>query len=1101
MSLGPSLIGVSQNSVTNPNSISCIFIAGSNISGSVTNTSNGVIAGAFTGITISNSTIGSAIVNAGRISVGSSANGILITNSANVAGGISNSGAISAGLNGIIVGGTTRSGGTITISNFSGGISNSGTISSVSANAVIVGGKATGTGSSVSVLSFSGGITNSGIVRGVYGIVVGGLAEGSGASVTISNFSGGISNAGTISAVHGNGILVGGVASGAGASVTISTFAGGIANSGAISAGGSNRANNGIFVGGTGGSGASITIGTFTGGISNSGTISATGRRHGGNGIFVGGIGSFTGASITISTFAGGIINSGTISSANRNGILVGGTGSGFSVSISTFSGGVRNSGAISANGLGLFAGVGIWVGGGAVTGGSVTISTFSGGISNSGTIFARNVGIFAGGSTAGGAFTFSTFSGGITNSGTISASQGTGIRIEGISTFLGNVSNSGTIIAGSFGIFICDCATLAGGSIVNSGFITANTGIFGHSNTPVSITNSGIIVGSGGVAIDLTEATGGGNVVDILGGAISGNILGAGTASGDTVNFNLGSSGTFAYSNTIAAVQSVNIISGTLFDSGSIIAADVTVESGGTLAPGLPNTIGTLNITGNLTFNSGSAYEIMLAPPGSVSNTNVIGATVINGGTVEVKPLQFGHYNAGTYTILSASGGVTVNTPFAGPQFLAPFAYTGTATLIYPPSNQEVDLNLGAGYAILVAPGANQNQQNVVNGIDAGIVAGDTVPQQFQNLGNLSGQALLNALTQLDGEEATGAQTSAFQLMNEFLDLLFYQSSLGGGGGGGGLGFAPDGTAGLPPEIALAYDTILKAPPKPNFDQRWTSWGAAFGGSSITNGNAVVGSNNVTAGTYGFAGGMDYHVDPATTYGFALSGAGTNWNLAQGIGSGRSDAVLAALYAKHYAGPAYLFGALAFGNNWFTTNRTAMGDQLTASFAGQSYAARVEAGYRFALPVFAEGVIAGVTPYGAVQTQWFHTPAYSETDLTGGGLGLAFNSVTANDTRSELGARFDDLTTFYGMPLIWRGRLAWAHDWVSNPALDAAFQSLPGSSFIVNGASPPPDSALATAGAELHINAHWSALAKFEGDFAPSSQTYGGTGTLKYTW
>ena len=45
-----------------------------------------------------------------------------------------------------------------------------------------------------------------------------------------------------------------------------------------------------------------------------------------------------------------------------------------------------------------------------------------------------------------------------------------------------------------------------------------------------------------------------------------------------------------------------------------------------------------------------------MLAPPGSVSNTNVIGATVINGGTVEVKPLQFGHYNAGTYTILSAS-------------------------------------------------------------------------------------------------------------------------------------------------------------------------------------------------------------------------------------------------------------------------------------------------------------------------------------------------------------------------------------------------------------------------------------------------------------
>ncbi len=32
---------------------------------------------------------------------------------------------------------------------------------------------------------------------------------------------------------------------------------------------------------------------------------------------------------------------------------------------------------------------------------------------------------------------------------------------------------------------------------------------------------------------------------------------------------------------------------------------------------------------------------------------------------------------------------------------------------------------------------------------------------------------------------------------------------------------------------------------------------------------------------------------------------------------------------------------ALAFANHWFTTNRIALGDQLTAQFDGQSYAAR----------------------------------------------------------------------------------------------------------------------------------------------------------------
>ena len=35
----------------------------------------------------------------------------------------------------------------------------------------------------------------------------------------------------------------------------------------------------------------------------------------------------------------------------------------------------------------------------------------------------------------------------------------------------------------------------------------------------------------------------------------------------------------------------------------------------------------------------------------------------------------------------------------------------------------------------------------------------------------------------------------------------------------------------------------------------------------------------------------------------------------------------------------------------------------------------------------------------------------YSETDLTGGGFGLSYNAMNGTDTRSELGARFDDLT------------------------------------------------------------------------------------------
>jgi outer membrane autotransporter protein len=199
------------------------------------------------------------------------------------------------------------------------------------------------------------------------------------------------------------------------------------------------------------------------------------------------------------------------------------------------------------------------------------------------------------------------------------------------------------------------------------------------------------------------------------------------------------------------------------------------------------------------------------------------------------------------------------------------------------------------------------------------------------------------------------------------------------------------------------------------------------------------------------------------------------------------------------HQGPVYLAGALAFANNWFTTNRTALSDQLTASFQGQSYAARLEGGYRFAMPAAHNAI--GITPYAAIQAQNFHTASYSETDLTTGGFGLSYAAMNGTDTRGELGGRFDDLTALNAMPLILRAKLAWAHDWVSNPALNASFESLPGTDFTVNGAPIPHDSALTSAGAQLFFTPDWSVLAKFDGEFASGSQTYAGSATLRYTW
>ena len=81
------------------------------------------------------------------------------------------------------------------------------------------------------------------------------------------------------------------------------------------------------------------------------------------------------------------------------------------------------------------------------------------------------------------------------------------------------------------------------------------------------------------------------------------------------------------------------------------------------------------------------------------------------------------------------------------------------------------------------------------------------------------------------------------------------------------------------------------------------------------------------------------------------------------------------------------------------------------------------------------------------------------------------------------------------------RLRAAWAHDWTSDATLNPLFQALPGTGFIVTGAQPVKDSALASAGAELRFVNGWSLGARFDGEFANRARTYTGTGTLRYTW
>jgi autotransporter-associated beta strand protein len=689
----------------------------------------------------------------------------------------------------------------------------------------------------------------------------------------------------------------------------------------------------------------------------------------------------------------------------------------------------------------------------------------------------------------------------GLVSGGTSTAIDKTGagtLVLSATNTFTGNVD----ISAGT--LSVASQADLGSGSksvVMSNGTTFAVT-----SNATLAPTAAFQIAGLS--SFDIAAGT-----TSTLQGAISDGISSGTLVKTDTGTLVLSGANTFTggttvnggtlqvgAANALPATGTVNVASGAILNlngfnqtfggltgAGTVMGASSTIASGATFMPGNGTPGSLMALTGNLAFQSGSFFLVQVSP--TASSSAVVTGTASLAGTVQAS-FAAGAYVSKKYTILTTTGGL-------GGTTFSVLANAGlpagtTDTLSYDTNN--VYLNLTPGFSGFA--GLNINQQNVANTLTNYFNTTGGLPASFFGLS--AGQ-----LTQVDGEDATGAAKSTFQLMNDFFNLMLDPSSGNGGGNGangGATGFAPEQDTTLPPEIVAAYGAMLTKEKPQTFDQRWTAWGSAFGAANRTNGDPVVGSNNVTASDYGFAAGMEYHQSPDTAFGFALAGGGTNWNLAQGLGSGRSEAFQAGVYAKTHFGPAYVSTALAVANNWFTTNRTAaLGDQLQAKFQGQSYGARLEAGYRYGLP--ATDYLMGFTPYAAVQAQNFYTPAFSETGLAAGAFGLSYAAMNATDARSELGLRTDDLIMLGTMPLMLRGRLAWAHDWISNPGLAAAFQVLPGTSFVVNGAAPPRNSALTTLGAELHMTQSWSLLGKFDGQFSAGSQTYGGTGTLRYTW
>lgn len=696
----------------------------------------------------------------------------------------------------------------------------------------------------------------------------------------------------------------------------------------------------------------------------------------------------------------------------------------------------------------------------------------------------------------------------------------------------------SARFIAKSGGMFDISGLTSAGttaGSIEGAGnYVLGGKSLTVGGNT-LSTVMSGVISGSGGSLVKTgseTLALSGANTytggTTILGGTLQlGNGGTTGSVTGNIANNSvlaINRSNLFIYNGVISGTGALNQIGtgttllsgintytgattiedGALFVTGSIGNSAVTVANGGLLggtgtvggttvngmlSPGL--SIGTITVSGNLAFSSAASYLVEVSPT-DADRTNVTGTASL-AGELELFP-SAGTYTIGKqYTLLHADGGLTGT--FTTGDISGMFGRAINARIAY--DFDDVFLILDPNTISQFLPStAGGNQRSVANAVNQVLVSGST-PPAFLNLFNFTGEGLNSAMSQLSGEANAGAQGAAMQLMNQYLSLLSQYRGTNGAGSGVS-GFAPERQ--LSPEATAAYAAVTPKDKRAAFDPRWSLWGSGFGGHNKTSGDAAAGSHDTTARSYGFAGGADYRLTPDTVAGFALAGAGAAWGLSSGLGGGESDAFLIGGYAAQQFGPAYLSAALSYAWHSMRTDRqvTIAGtDRLRGEFDASSFGGRLEGGYRVATPYL------GVTPYGAVQVQTFHAPSYSESVVSGSGaFALTYGSRDVVATRTELGAGFDKTITLdQGRELTLRSRAAWVHDFNPDSRFNAAFQVLPAATFTIDGAHAPANLALVSAAAELQLGKAWSASAKFDGEFASSSQTYAGTGTIRYAW
>ena len=655
------------------------------------------------------------------------------------------------------------------------------------------------------------------------------------------------------------------------------------------------------------------------------------------------------------------------------------------------------------------------------------------------------------------------SISGSIANAGVVAFIEDGDARFAGDITGLGD--NEGTMVKEGAGTLTLEGRSLLDWSVASGTLMTEASRFEG--NAHLGGTAGGLTF------IDANNA--------VYGGVISGvgqfSFEGAGTVrlTGDSSHF----AGTTVLSNGTLLVGdaegngvlggSLDVLAGaTLGGSGTVGAgagSRVTVASGGILAPG--NSIGTLGIDGDLTFEAGSRFEVEVDPQGSASDrVAVTGNATLHGGAV-VHVGADGNYDLrSTYTILTV-GGVLSG---AFDEVSSDFAFL-TPDLNYDYGAGTVELELARNDRGFASVALTRNQNATANGIESiGIAAGHAVYDAIAQLPD-DEKPIRDSFDALSGEIHASAKSALIE------DSRFVRNAANdrvrAAFGAPGASTAPVQAYG--PTQAPAQVSASNSGP--------VVWSQAFGswGSTDSDGNAA----GMDRDTGGLLIGADRQVGDWRV-GLLAGYSRSNFKARDRASSAKSNNYHLGLYGGTQWDALGLRAGLAYTWHDVDTKRSVSLPGLRDS-AGTRYHAGT-------LQVFGElgyGIDAGAVrfePYASLAHVHLHTDGYGE---RGGAAALSGRSGNTDVTFSTLGLRAEHRLSVGATDATLRAAVGWRHAFGdTTPTTRHVFSA--GDAFTVAGVPIAKNGAIVEAGVDLNLTPNATFGFSYAGQLAGSSQDHG---------